>query len=198
VGDNAFGQCNVSSWSDIVQVAAGGKHIIGLKDDGSVVAVGDNTYSQCNLFDWKLILGSISTSTTTTSIISTTTVPGGTTTTTTIQGETTTTTTIITTTTTTIKGSCQITSVTPSLIRIGFGLWPRIKNITVALDQNLDELGITENDLVFDITKGIKMLKTTTEDNAITATVLFWGTSPGTYHVTVGECGSAPFVIKRF
>jgi len=102
------------------------------------------------------------------------------------------------TTTTTTTGACQITSVTPSQIRIGFGLLPRIRNITVTLDKNLDESGITENDLVFDITKGISILRTTIEGNTIKATVFFWGISPGTCNVSVGECGSVPFVIKRF
>ncbi len=75
---------------------------------------------------------------------------------------------------------------------------PRIKNITVTLDKNLDELGITENDLVFDITKGIIILRATIEGNTIMETVSFWGISPGTYNVSVDECGSESFVIKRF
>jgi hypothetical protein len=33
-------------------VAAGGYHRVGLKDDGTVVAVGDNTYGQCNVGNW--------------------------------------------------------------------------------------------------------------------------------------------------
>ena len=39
-GDNDNGQCNVSSWRDIVAVAAGVYHTVGLKADGTVVAVG--------------------------------------------------------------------------------------------------------------------------------------------------------------
>ena len=53
VGDNRECQCNVSSWTDIVQVA-GWNHTVGLKSDGTVVAVGDNNYGQCNLLDWDL------------------------------------------------------------------------------------------------------------------------------------------------
>ena len=37
VGDNSYGQCNISSWSGIVQVAAGYEHTVGLKADGTVV-----------------------------------------------------------------------------------------------------------------------------------------------------------------
>ena len=52
VGDNKYGQCNVSGWCDIVAIAAGCAHTIGLKSDGTVVAVGDNEYGQCNVRDW--------------------------------------------------------------------------------------------------------------------------------------------------
>ena len=34
--------CNVQDRQDIIQVAAGGYHTIGLRQDGTVVAVGDN------------------------------------------------------------------------------------------------------------------------------------------------------------
>ena len=39
-GDNRCGQCNVSSWKDIVFVAAGGFLTVGLKRDGSVLYAG--------------------------------------------------------------------------------------------------------------------------------------------------------------
>lgn len=40
VGDNKFGQCNVSSWYDIIAVAVGDEHTVGLKSDGTVVVAG--------------------------------------------------------------------------------------------------------------------------------------------------------------
>jgi hypothetical protein len=40
-----------------VQVAAGSDHTVGLKFDGTVVAVGENVFGQCNVFDWDLQLG---------------------------------------------------------------------------------------------------------------------------------------------
>jgi len=43
------GQCDVSSWTDVNQVAAGRWHTVGLKSDGTVVAVGDNIAGQCNV-----------------------------------------------------------------------------------------------------------------------------------------------------
>src|SRR3954464_575855 len=53
VGWNAYGQCNVSDWRDIVAIAAGCAHTVGLKSDGKVVAVGDNEYDQCNVSCWR-------------------------------------------------------------------------------------------------------------------------------------------------
>ena len=39
-------------WTDIVQVATGFTHTVGLKDNGTVIAVGDNSYLQCSVGDW--------------------------------------------------------------------------------------------------------------------------------------------------
>ena len=36
MGRNEHGQCNVSGWRDIVAVAAGCAHTLGLKSDGTV------------------------------------------------------------------------------------------------------------------------------------------------------------------
>ena len=56
VGDNVYGQCNVSSWRDIVAVSAGGHHTVSLKADGTVMAVGDNDVGQCNVSSWRDIV----------------------------------------------------------------------------------------------------------------------------------------------
>lgn len=53
VGDNKYGQCNVSGWRDIVAVAAGCAHTLGLTSGGTVVAVGDNEYGQCDVSGWR-------------------------------------------------------------------------------------------------------------------------------------------------
>ena len=37
VGDNEYGQCNITDWKDIVAISAGDYHTVGLKEDGSVV-----------------------------------------------------------------------------------------------------------------------------------------------------------------
>src|SRR5690242_10597970 len=61
VGDNKYGQCDVSGWFDMVAVAAGNVHMatntgnahtIGLKTDGTVAAQGWNKHTQCDVSDW--------------------------------------------------------------------------------------------------------------------------------------------------
>jgi alpha-tubulin suppressor-like RCC1 family protein len=54
VGRNTYGQRDVGTWADIVQVAAGYGHTVGLKSDGTAVAEGHNTYEQCDVDDWDL------------------------------------------------------------------------------------------------------------------------------------------------
>ena len=56
VGNNDDGQCDVTSWTDIVQVATKGSYTVGLKPDGTVVAVGDNHYGQCDVTSWTDIV----------------------------------------------------------------------------------------------------------------------------------------------
>ena len=53
---NEDGQCNVSDWCDIVAIAASNWHTVGLKADGTVVAVGDNNHGQCDVSDWRDIV----------------------------------------------------------------------------------------------------------------------------------------------
>lgn len=65
VGDNKYGQCDLSGWRDIVAVAAGNVHMatntgnahtIGLKSDRTVSAVGWNKHGQCDVNDWRDIV----------------------------------------------------------------------------------------------------------------------------------------------
>jgi len=51
-----LGQCNVLGWRNIIQVAAGGLHTVGLEDDGTVVAVGRSLEGQCYVADWSNII----------------------------------------------------------------------------------------------------------------------------------------------
>jgi alpha-tubulin suppressor-like RCC1 family protein len=55
VGSNDSGQCDVADWSEIVAVAAGSTHTLGLRGDGTVVAAGSNEHGQCDITDWDAI-----------------------------------------------------------------------------------------------------------------------------------------------
>jgi alpha-tubulin suppressor-like RCC1 family protein len=46
----------VSDWTDIVAIAAGSNHTVGLKSDGTVITVGSNIYGQCDVSDWVNIV----------------------------------------------------------------------------------------------------------------------------------------------
>ena len=50
-----FNQCKVGDWQNIVAVAAGGDHTVGLMSDGTVIAKGCNTSGQCNVDNWRNI-----------------------------------------------------------------------------------------------------------------------------------------------
>ena len=56
VGDNDYGQCDVSGWTDIVAISAGGWHTVGLKGDGTVVAAGYNEDGRSDVSSWKDII----------------------------------------------------------------------------------------------------------------------------------------------
>ncbi len=55
-GYEYYGVGEVSNWENIVSVATGEKHTIGLKADGNVIATGDNRFGQCNVNDWKNVI----------------------------------------------------------------------------------------------------------------------------------------------
>lgn len=56
VGYNEHGQCEVSSWADIVAVSAEWERTVGLKADGTVVTVGYNYRDRCDVSDWTDIV----------------------------------------------------------------------------------------------------------------------------------------------
>lgn len=56
VGDNEYGQCDVSEWTDIVAISGTDTNTVGLKADGTVVVAGDNEEGQCNVSDWTDIM----------------------------------------------------------------------------------------------------------------------------------------------
>lgn len=56
VGETKYGQCNVSTWTDIVAIAAGNRHTVGLRRDGTVVAVGEDVMGECDASGWRGLL----------------------------------------------------------------------------------------------------------------------------------------------
>lgn len=46
-GESGVGRIDVSGWTDIIQVACGGSHAVGLRSNGTVVSTGFNMYGQC-------------------------------------------------------------------------------------------------------------------------------------------------------
>ncbi|WP_235700476.1 RCC1 domain-containing protein, partial [Clostridioides difficile] len=56
VGNNENGQCDVEGWTDIEKIYKGYQNTIGLKKDGTVVAVGNNSCGQCDVEDWTDII----------------------------------------------------------------------------------------------------------------------------------------------
>ena len=51
-----YDQLDVGDWTDMVEVAAGYGHTVGIKADGTSVAVGLNDEGQCNVDDWTDII----------------------------------------------------------------------------------------------------------------------------------------------
>jgi hypothetical protein len=92
---------------------------------------------------------------------------------------------------------CQIKSISPSEVRIGLGILPRIVRFTLTFNIDIEALGITGEDLIIS-TPNAWVLEAEVSGDTITARVLLFGLRPGTYNVTVGECGSIPVIIKRF
>ncbi len=56
VGYNKTGKSDVSGWTDVVAIACGDWHTVGLKSDGTVVAAGSNGDGECDVSDWTDIV----------------------------------------------------------------------------------------------------------------------------------------------
>ncbi len=56
-GNNEYGQCDVSDWTDIVSIVADSFHTVGLRSNGTVVAAGEhNAFGQYDVGDWTDIV----------------------------------------------------------------------------------------------------------------------------------------------
>lgn len=53
---NRNGQCNTLEWKNIVSIAASEHHTVGLKSNGTVVAVGSNREGKCDVSKWRNII----------------------------------------------------------------------------------------------------------------------------------------------
>ena len=54
--ENQRGQDNVSAWRNIVAVSCTDSHTVGLRSNGTVIAIGDNAKGQCNTESWTDII----------------------------------------------------------------------------------------------------------------------------------------------
>ncbi len=55
-GGCPYGEDEWKTWTDIVEIAVGNHHFVGLESDGTVVATGYNDDGQCNVGSWKDIV----------------------------------------------------------------------------------------------------------------------------------------------
>lgn len=55
-GESTHGELKANNWSGIDAIAAGDRHVIGLRPDGTVVAAGKNDYQQCDVSDWRDVI----------------------------------------------------------------------------------------------------------------------------------------------
>lgn len=53
---NAEGELDFENWTDIKDIASSGRHTVGLKSDGTVIAVGNNDDGQCDVSEWTDII----------------------------------------------------------------------------------------------------------------------------------------------
>ena len=56
ISKDTSGSDKTASWRNIVDVATGQYHTVGLQADGTVVATGNNDYGQCNVSEWTDII----------------------------------------------------------------------------------------------------------------------------------------------
>ncbi len=55
-GNSLTTNWKVDSWDDIIQVSAGINHLVGLRENGMVVATGVNSKRQCEVYEWTDIV----------------------------------------------------------------------------------------------------------------------------------------------
>lgn len=56
LGDQTDGELEADNWSGIVGIAAGDRHVVGMRLGGTVVAAGENDYLQCAVSGWRNVI----------------------------------------------------------------------------------------------------------------------------------------------
>ncbi len=56
IGDNYYGQLDISSFQKVIAIDAGPTHTVALKSDGTVIATGNNEYGNCDVNHWENII----------------------------------------------------------------------------------------------------------------------------------------------
>ena len=100
--------------------------------------------------------------------------------------------------TSTAVPECKINSITPSTVRVGFGILPRIQRFVFTFNIDVEAIGITPDDIKVD-TPNATIFYAKISGNTITAWAVLSGLKPDTtYYFTVGECGRYSIDTKGF
>jgi hypothetical protein len=100
--------------------------------------------------------------------------------------------------TSTASPECQIKSISPSTVRVGFGILPRIKRFTFTFNIDVEAQGVTEDDIKLD-TPNATIFAAKISGNTITVWSILRGLKPDTtYFFDVGECGRVSIETKGF
>ena len=93
---------------------------------------------------------------------------------------------------------CQVKSITPSSVRVGFGIFPRIQKFTFTFNIDVEALGITEDDIKVE-TANVTVFNAKISGNSITVWSILRGLKPdSTYYFNVGDCGRVSIDTKGF
>jgi hypothetical protein len=100
--------------------------------------------------------------------------------------------------TSTATPACQIKSITPSTVRVGFGILPRIQRFVFTFNIDVEAQGITPDDIKID-TPNVTIFYAKISGNTITVWAVLRGLKPdSTYYFTVGDCGTYSIDTKGF
>jgi len=100
--------------------------------------------------------------------------------------------------TSTASPECEIKSITPNEVRVGFGILPRIQRFVFTFNIDVAATGITEDDIKID-TPNATIFAAKISGNTITVWSILRGLKPdSTYFFDVGDCGRVSIDTKGF